>query len=400
MSYKYELFISYASEDRPWAERLYRGIKALDAKLICFWDRDSLERGKDWQKQLEESLADSRHLVVLWSNAAEKVGGWVNPEIDQFSVGPSIARFNLVKSDAPEERTVFYVPLQGDRADLKRLQGFADIKEGDFYKDGAQATDPGGKAEAAWNRIVTGLVGDVQAARQDGRPIPVGLLVATDEQFKEVSPTSRVKGKQLGDYLQDLGLGFATVQARYKPRARDWAPFDGGPNIEDLLEQIQVSVNTRFAEQQVPAIRWKWIDLTEPIAFTGNKRADKARELAATLASGPSLLVIDPISLYNSDLEDVYDALGACFKTDNVAVFCPSPKGLPETDAITEDLVKLVGKEHFLKFFDPLPPIQAYPFCGLNLTHAAQLSRLVAGGVGARLLAARRTSTFTDPGSR
>ena len=162
-----------------------------------------------------------------------------------------------------------------------------------------------------------------------------------------------------------------------------------------LLDQVKIAVNTRFANLNTPAIRWKWLDLTEPIALTGNERSDKARGLAATLATGPSLLVIDPLSLYNRDIEDVYDALGACFQTDKVAVFCPSPKGLPETDAITEDLVKLVGKGHFVKFFDPLPPIPAYPFCGFNLTHQAQLSRFVAGTLGARLLATSQGNSFT-----
>jgi hypothetical protein len=386
VSYKYELFISYASEDRPWAERLYQDVKARDAKLACFWDRDSLKTGGEWQTQLEQDLADSRHFVVLWSNHAEKDGSWVGPEIE---------RFNVLKSTAKTERTLFYVPLQGKRGTLERLQGLPDIREGDFYKEGAGAAAPGGKAAAAWSRIVTRIVSGVDDARQDGTPIHVGLLVATDAQFEDVSPTSKVAGKKLADYLDKLGLDFAQVKARYQPRARDWAPFDQGPSLEVLLDQVKIAVNTRFANLNTPAIRWKWLDLTEPIALTGNERSDKARGLAATLATGPSLLVIDPLSLYNRDIEDVYDALGACFQTDKVAVFCPSPKGLPETDAITEDLVKLVGKGHFVKFFDPLPPIPAYPFCGFNLTHQAQLSRFVAGTLGARLLATSQGNSFT-----
>ena len=65
---QYDVFISYASADRPWAERLYDSL--VGRGLNPFIDRQSLRDGIGWEAQLELGLRNSEHMVCLWSEAA------------------------------------------------------------------------------------------------------------------------------------------------------------------------------------------------------------------------------------------------------------------------------------------------------------------------------------------
>jgi hypothetical protein len=384
MDYQYDLFISYASEDRPWAERLYEDIKTHAPKLTCFWDRESLKVGEGWQEQLETRLAGSRHFVVLWSSKAEKEGGWVGPEIEKFQV--------QAKTTPTDERTLFYVPLQGKRGSLENLEGLPDIREGKFYELGAEATeDQRTGRDRAWARIVSRIIGGIHDARAQGRPIPVGMLVANEQQFLQLNPAEAIQGVTLAAYLEQLGLDLATLRKRYKPSNRDWAPFEAGVSIEDLLEPIRNDVNAAIGSP----IRWKWIDLTDaPAGKAGLQRVNAIKTAANSIAKVPSLLVIDPISLYHPTLREIYAGLAVCFQSEDVVVFCPSPRGPLKIDTVTEELAQTIGYPHLDHFFTPLPPTR-YPLCGVNLCHGPQLKRLVSGSLGRKLWTSDQGDPYT-----
>src|SRR6059036_868772 len=66
-------------------------------------DRQRLEAGKPWEKQLSKAVEESQHFIVLWSNNA-KQSDWVNRELGRFDVmldsaGPQLNR--------PERRLIF-----------------------------------------------------------------------------------------------------------------------------------------------------------------------------------------------------------------------------------------------------------------------------------------------------
>jgi TIR domain len=71
-----DLFISYASEDRPIAERLADQLR-LDYWEV-FWDR-TIPAGSLWSKEIQRNLRDARCVIVLWS-ATSKKSFWVKGE--------------------------------------------------------------------------------------------------------------------------------------------------------------------------------------------------------------------------------------------------------------------------------------------------------------------------------
>ena len=74
------VFISYASEDAPQAQRLYDalGLAGFDAWL----DKMRLEGGARWDAMIEHEIDRSDYVLVLLSRAlAAKVDSYVNKEI-------------------------------------------------------------------------------------------------------------------------------------------------------------------------------------------------------------------------------------------------------------------------------------------------------------------------------
>jgi hypothetical protein len=60
-----DVFISYSSEDRPFAGRLASALEA--SNLTVWWDKE-LIGGKDWETEIRKAIAASHCVIVLWSN--------------------------------------------------------------------------------------------------------------------------------------------------------------------------------------------------------------------------------------------------------------------------------------------------------------------------------------------
>jgi hypothetical protein len=116
MPYAHDLFPSYPSPDRPWAIKLMNDLKAKRPSLKIFFDQTSLRTGDRWEPQLDAAIDNSRHLAVLWTDNASS--GWVGPEFERFDAGRR-------RATTSERQLLFYIPLQGSRANLERFQGFA-----------------------------------------------------------------------------------------------------------------------------------------------------------------------------------------------------------------------------------------------------------------------------------
>jgi hypothetical protein len=71
-----EIFISYASEDRPVAKSLAAFFH--EHGLRVFWDR-AIGPGAEWGGDIQQALRDARCVIVLWS-AASSDSFWVAGE--------------------------------------------------------------------------------------------------------------------------------------------------------------------------------------------------------------------------------------------------------------------------------------------------------------------------------
>lgn len=91
-----DVFISYASEDRPLAERLAEGLE--EAGLSVWWDRQ-IQVGSEWDTTIEEALASAKCVVVLWTMHA-KGSRWVRAEarnaLNQHKLVPVLVEANAL----------------------------------------------------------------------------------------------------------------------------------------------------------------------------------------------------------------------------------------------------------------------------------------------------------------
>ena len=71
-----DIFISYANEDRPAAERLEAKLREDGWRV--FWDR-RIEAGAEWNEDIQQALHDARCVLVLWSTTSRK-SFWVRGE--------------------------------------------------------------------------------------------------------------------------------------------------------------------------------------------------------------------------------------------------------------------------------------------------------------------------------
>ena len=71
-----DVFISYASEDRPVAQQLAASLE--QAGVSVWWDRQ-IQVGSEWDKTIEDALASATCVVVLWTGHA-KDSRWVRAE--------------------------------------------------------------------------------------------------------------------------------------------------------------------------------------------------------------------------------------------------------------------------------------------------------------------------------
>src|SRR5277367_5229648 len=94
-----DIFISYATEDRPVAQRL--ALKLHEDGWEVFWDR-RIEAGAQWNDEIQRALHHARCVIVLWSAASRK-SFWVRGEA----------------ADSFENN--FYFPVQIDKTGPPRL---------------------------------------------------------------------------------------------------------------------------------------------------------------------------------------------------------------------------------------------------------------------------------------
>jgi adenylate cyclase len=72
-----DIFISYASVDRPFARRLAAALEARGWSV--WWDHRSLRGGQHFDRVIEEAIHGARVVIVVWSKTSVE-SGWVRDE--------------------------------------------------------------------------------------------------------------------------------------------------------------------------------------------------------------------------------------------------------------------------------------------------------------------------------
>ncbi|MDT3777284.1 toll/interleukin-1 receptor domain-containing protein [Nitrospira sp. MA-1] len=92
-----DVFISYASEDRPVAQQLADGLE--QSGISVWWDRQ-IQVGSEWDKTIEDALADAKCVVVLWTGHA-KDSRWVRAEAREALIKEKVVPVMLEANAIP-----------------------------------------------------------------------------------------------------------------------------------------------------------------------------------------------------------------------------------------------------------------------------------------------------------
>jgi hypothetical protein len=363
----YDLFISYSSKDRPWAEKLYLNLKSKYPSLKIFWDRESIPAGQKWRDELLSCVRNSKHLVFLWSDNAK-----ASPEVD-----PEIERFIACRDQTPElegsQRKVFYVPLKGDRrGGVADFQGFDDFKTV-YNSDDAGLGLSGlnsGQPLKNWERMIR-MVGDAVSRADQAQEI-IAAVAATNIDavcdcmeltHSKKMPPCRIT---LDQFLSSFNLQWNDVKQRYGPSALDWQPV-GNRTIVELLEEVRVRVNANLDETS-DHFKWRYVDLT----------TEEGTELAENLHKHTSVVIFDPISLYDPYCSAAMRLLNRYVLEKQSVIISLSPT-LKSDEDFYASYVRGLCLPTFDDYFNPaIPPHGEFVArCAPEVQRVTQIDRLV-----------------------
>jgi hypothetical protein len=221
-------------------------------------------------------------------------------------------------------------------------------------------------------------------------PIPLAILAMTDDDLKKLDPNREpIKGlPTLNNLLASLGVGDrdTIVQAKsYGELRTDWHPFGHALNVQQILDNVLDEIN--LGEAQKPAekrqkegqFEFRWEPIDERF-WTDNKVA--MVELSKLL-SVFSVIVIDPLSLYDNDVYDGFVTVSDCFNSERANIMVLTPFSLPQAFIDLSALLERRGRPFFNPYLDPpVPRPLKYANLGVNLGNERELRRVMRAGVG------------------
>jgi len=383
-----DLFISYSSHDRPWAEQLFKDFQRRFPTINVFWDRNpaSIPPGEPYRQYFERGARDTSHFVVFWS-AAAFASPEVNPEIQAFLQNVQTNATTAKKT----KRRPFYIQLQHDVAygPLTTYQGFPDFQKAyeDYAGKNPKAPNDGiaeldAQAGLHWDRMV-GMIGNAVLEDQADQPIALALVVMTNDPKRgtvlldPLADISDSGGPSLNEFLQSVGLSLDDAKRRYGASAFDWRPFGTPKTIIDLMQEVR-----EVAAQNLDAdhlFHWRPIDLLAE----GMKATEPTfRRLVEDLSKGPSIVVTDPISLFHPIIQKMLTRLGDYAKKPQSMIVSISPNEAAATERLYSSLLNN-GRPIFEPHLSPkIPASDPFGICSSNVQHTIQIERLIRSGLG------------------
>jgi hypothetical protein len=370
---KYVAFISHSSKDAGWAKRLCADLAKKG--IATFLDKERLEAGRPWDSQLRQELSASRHLIVLWSDNAKK-SEWVQHEQTFFFSK------RLAEDERKSVRHRFItIELQGENEMFRRYQAITDLK-GATYEAGVDRVDP-----ALWRRMIAALE---RLLKDDDKsiPVPVIVLTTTKPRIRELNPEGMPSfAPALEEMLAQFGVGARDrLEAYYGDRREHWRPFGSvAEDVWGLLHRVQDDINA--SNESRGGLRFRWEPLGEE--FWGDDVQAIDRE-ARKLESGPALIVIDPLALYDRDVTGRLDRLSKCFHNDSSLIMVLPPFNLPSPCTALRGLVQHLANQIYEYSYEP-PWYTGLPFakCSAQTIDFVEVKRLLQTSLVPRIGRAR-----------
>lgn len=371
MSYDYDVFISYSSADRPWALKLFTDLSARNIKV--FFDQNRLDVGRPWEPQLAKAVQSSQHLIVLWSNNAD-ASQWVRRELGIFETlnDPALSQGTGVS------RRYAFLLLEGENRAYSTAQAINLLKDANAYQP-AQ-TDKGASAvnAGAWQDVISKIDRFI-TDDQPYVPVPLAVLSMTRADLEGLDPTESVKlGPTMNSLLTELGMGTREDLLQYYGAKRtDWRPFQQDKNVQEILDDLLAEINRAIPE---PQLRFRWEPILEDF-WTGSFNAVRVER--DKLLSRLSVIVIDPLSLYDERVFNRLTLLSDCFKSDHAVIMVLTPFSTPKLIVDLSTLVEQRGSPLFDSYWDPpVHQVTTSAQLGVNLGFTRDVRRLLRSSLG------------------
>lgn len=376
-----ELFISYSSQDRPWAERLFNDLRRDYPAMSVFWDRESIPAGANWGDVLKEKARNTTHFVVLWSEYA-KQSNQVGPEIEAFRQSRDLAP----RDSTGAERKLFYVPLEGAFGPLELTQGFPDFKP--VYSSSAADRGLGGLKDSPhsdnWRRLLR-LVGDTILASKATQPVQLAVVAMNEVNFKFAEALQNEPlgaGPTLNEFLTAYGLTLEQARARYAANAYAWKPFGGSSTIIELMEELRALTHRDlYAAYQSSQYNFHWVPIDFVQSSLETRDETALQRVLGRLDSGPSVVAVDAISLYNPVVVSLFKRLHGYATQQQSVIVGVAPTGSPAINQLYQSLSSN-GSPVLDAFFKPrIPAAGAFALCCLNVGDVIDMERLILGSL-------------------
>jgi hypothetical protein len=363
------LFISYTSHDRPWAERLYNDLRQYYPTFDIFWDRVSIPQGHDYRAILNPAAKDTHHFVVLWSEKA-KASNEVMPEVESFRQNKG----------TDSKRTLFYIPLEGEYGPLGSNQALTDLRDQHKAYDPAApdlglsklANEP---VRKSWNRIIQ-TIGDTMMNAIPVQLVTLAIVALNDTQVGKLDQNLNDKSAlepSLQELLNGIDLTLPQAKARYGATAFEWKPYGTPKTVIDILQEIRMETNSKLSTEYW--FEWKPLDLILEVKNAATQ--GQLDNIFLGLSAGPSIVVVDPISLYHSAGSYVFDRLSNYARKQQSLIVSLAPAENVSTDFVFRSLRVKGGLVLENYFQPPVPFIEPLGECGVNVRHNMELERLV-----------------------
>jgi hypothetical protein len=323
-----DIFISYSSLDRVWAEELETALERSGVNV--YRDKQRLVAATPYQDQLFKALKDSHALIIIWSNRVRDMKGewkeWVITEREHF---------RTAHPDAP----IIYLLLDEEQPKVDAHTHKLDQIRG--------AGEPGNVDELHWKSVLDGIK---KAAFSDRIEIDCYVAACLQTEFETLRNDQNLK-----TVLQRLELEFDDIVQWYGDTREQWRPA-GGRQVSELLNDLENIEKKVFAESGVPEhFLNKQIFLRTGLnGLWAPNDDDVGKEIARLHKQTFGWFLVDPLSIYHPLVYRVAQHAASCIRDNPLLnVFIIDPTGYLRDKSVIRDKLRLDCREIYELLLKP-----------------------------------------------
>ncbi|MGB9179684.1 MAG: toll/interleukin-1 receptor domain-containing protein [Pyrinomonadaceae bacterium] len=152
----------------------------------------------------------------------------------------------------------------------------------------------------------------------------------------------------------------------------DWRPF-GSPKdkISTIMSRVKTRFNKKLLRHNMHDSRFRW-----QVVENYWTETDEAREEREKLARKKSVIVLDPLSLYDTEIDKRFKLLFRAFENDQALILAFAPFELPTPSGVMRMLISDKAIQIFEYFYEPdINAMKTYAKCGPDVGDMADINR-------------------------